>query len=618
MEYTSGEDNVYQTSPAWVITFLRFENRFPKVLGTIKGNPDDTRTPMVVINDCMNVVCGETKESPNGSCSMQLKNGDINYVTAVAPGDYFIVNMVDHEQKAVEIFKRIAGVKEAGPANINNYDDGFCGVYRVQSVHKTLVMDPTGKKVAGTAITGHTFVELNNVIYFNPYLVSQGEKDNDVLFLTQLSTQWNKTIGLKNNNNSVQDLMILLFQVFLGKGFNEEGRTLKGGLTRTENNLYLLPKGLGTLLGHPKAKYAADLVNIVAGIQKYKKSANGSPPKDFLNPTLTQNGRIYTTGTKVRGVSYAKPEYWNQIRVWDILNGYLNNVVNEMYTTNRPDPITGNIMPTIVIRQKPFTTNRYAQSNPSVSATPFMSLPRWKPDPAEVTDFHFGRDDAARINFVQVFGRSQALMGGTNADIDQQIAMGNYDIDRGDIKVNGLRPLIQTSNFDYAASDVNKRISEAPLWAKLLGDWVIGGHMKMSGTITMRGWPLPIAVGDNLEFDDIVYHIEGVQKIGQIVEGKRTFKTVLQLSSGMAVEEKRGKTEFAEMTHTDADEYRLSKLKKGEFEILDPGVSDSQTISVRDDGGEKVSDRQDSPFDVTAQSKPAAAVKVAPKKGTKK
>jgi len=613
----SGEDKVYQTSPAWVITFLRFENRFPKVLGTAKGTASDTRVPMVVINDCVNVAVGETKESPNGSATMQLKLGDINYATAIAPGDYFIVNMVDHEAKAIELYNRIHGDRAAGPANINNYDDGFCGVYRVQSNHKTLVIDGNGKKVAGTTITGHSFVEFNNVIYFNPYLVSQGEKNNDVLFLTQLSSQWNKMIGLKNNNNSVQDLMILLIQVFLGRGFNEAGRTLKGGLTRTENNLYLLPKGLGNLLGHPTAKYAADLVNVVAGIQKYKNSNPNSSPAEFLNPITTQNGRVYTTGAKVRGVSYAKPEYWNQVRVWDILNGYLNTTVNEMYTTNRPDPVTGNIMPTLVIRQKPFTSDRYAKKNPAVLATPFRTLPRWKPDPAEVTDYHFGRDDALRVNFVQVFGRSQSLMGGTNADIDQQIAMGNYDIDREDIKVNGLRPLIQTSNFDYAASDVNKRISEAPLWAKLLGDWVIGGHMKMSGSMTMRGWPLPIAVGDNLEFDDIVYHIEGVQKVGQIQEGKRIFKTMLQLSSGVSTEAKSGQTEFAEMLHTDADLQRLSKLQKDDNQINDPGISDAQDIPSRSNG-EKLKPLAETPYDVPLKATPEKAVKVAPKKGKKK
>src|SRR5690606_9637499 len=104
---------------------------------------------------------------------------------------------------------------------------------------------------------------------------------------------------------------------------------LKNGvnLNRTENNLYLIPQGLGPLMGHPKARYAADLVNMVCGIQKY--SGSGRSYKEIFNPRLdfleTQSGRVYLTKNALDGVSYAKPEYWNQIRVWDILNQYLNS-----------------------------------------------------------------------------------------------------------------------------------------------------------------------------------------------------------------------------------------------------------------------------------------------------
>ena len=73
------------------------------------------------------------------------------------------------------------------------------------------------------------------------------------------------------------------------------------------------------------------------------------------------------------------------------------------------------------------------KENPKVIATPFRSLPRWVPDTSEVYDFNIGRDDAAKINFVQVFGRSQSLMGGSNADVDAQIEQRNYAIDREDI-----------------------------------------------------------------------------------------------------------------------------------------------------------------------------------------
>jgi len=618
---TNVDSNGLSRAPAWVLTFLRFSNRSPERLSPSMGKAADTRKPLVVINDCISVSTSDAKGSPNGSCSIVLKMGDINYLTAVAPGDYFTVNLVHQEAKAIELYSRILGDRGAGPANINNFDDGFKGVFRVQSVHKTVTMDGKGAKTVLVNITGYSFVEMNNVIYFNPYLVSQGEKNNDVLFLTQLSSQWNKIIGLKNNNNSVQDLMVLLVQVFLGRGFNEAGRQLKGGLNRTENNLYLLPQGLGALMGHPTAKYAADLINIVCGIQKYT-IGDSRDESEILNPKLTQNGRIFTTGNKVRGVSYAKPEYWNQIKVWDILQSYLNNVVNEMYTTFRPDPVTGNIMPTLVIRQKPFTSAKYAKTKTKVLATPFKSLPRWIPAKDEVLSYKVGRDEAARINFVQVFGRSQALMGGSNADIDQQIAMGNYSIDREDIKRSGLRPFITTSNFDYAGANVNDRLSQAPLWADLVGDWIIGGHLKMSGECQLLGVENPLAVGDNFQFDGIVYHIEGVQHTAALASDKRVFRTTLQLSSGVAAEANSQTSEFAEMINTDADLYREASLEPGETEHYEPGVTDLQDLpgTLNRANAEKTAPNPQLPFDVpsSVKSPPAAPEVSLAKRKTRK
>jgi hypothetical protein len=563
------------TSPAIVVAFVRYEEREPN--RNNNGSLAAARPVMIVINDCIEAEVGEDKSSPNSSASLTLVGGDINYQTAVAPGDYFTINMVDSEGKAMELYDRLHGKKT--PYHINGFDDGFKGVFRVQSVHKTLSKDGNGRPRLLYKITGYSFAELNDTIYFNPYMVTEAEKSNDVLFLTQMSTEWNKIIGLKNNNNSVQDLQILLFQTFLGKGINEAGRTLKGGLTRTENNSYVIPQNLGPLLGHSKAKYAADIVNFMAGIQSYKDS-NNNPDKDvtnpqaLLNPQVSVNGRVYTTKTKVRGVSYAKPEYWNQVRVWDLLNNYLNNVVNEMYTCFKPDPTTGRIVPTLIVRQKPFTSEKFAKSNSSITATRFLSLPRWVITPYEALSFHIGTDDAARINFVQVFGRSQALS--ENTSINEQIRLKNYDLDRNDIKRQGLRPLIASSNFDYDGSD--KRLTETPLWAKLLGDWTIGGHLKHSGSIMAAGIQRPITVGDNLEFEGGVYHIESLRHVFSYSGGKPTFRTMVNFSHGMANEENAKYSPYLEMQYADADLYREKAIHKDDNESLEPGISDSQDL----------------------------------------
>ena len=70
------------------------------------------------------------------------------------------------------------------------------------------------------------------------------------------------------------------------------------------------------------------------------------------------------------------------------------------------------------------------------------------------------------------------------------------------LKRNGLRPHVVTSEFDtFQILHIRANGFRAPGWAKIMGDALIGGHLKMSGTINFVGIAEPIAVGDNLQFD---------------------------------------------------------------------------------------------------------------------
>src|SRR5690606_20071495 len=125
---------------------------------------------------------------------MTLKTGDINYLTALSPGDYFIVNILEDENRALRVYDRALAGK-----SINRPQDGFRGLYRVQSVHKTTSVEPqTGRPMVNVQVTGYSFVELNDVVYFNPYLLSPGERDSEIFFLTSLSDQWNKILGIRS------------------------------------------------------------------------------------------------------------------------------------------------------------------------------------------------------------------------------------------------------------------------------------------------------------------------------------------------------------------------------------------------------------------------------------
>ena len=121
----------------------------------------------------------------------------------------------------------------------------------------------------------------------------------------------------------------------------------------------------------------------------------------------------------------------------------------------------------------------------------------------------------------------------------------------------------------------------SPIWAKIVGDSVMGSQLKLNGTIEMVGVFQPICIGDNLEFEGIVFHIESVIHNCFIdpISGIKRFKTILKLSSGVSADSTSAVTYYDQMTNTNGYQDR-----KNDYENLDqilPGVSESQDILSR-------------------------------------
>lgn len=565
----SGEgehDAVHQVSPAWVVTFVRWENR-----DTLRiNNVDSTsvRDPLVVENDCISVSTTSSKASLTPSVTATLVMTDVNYETSIAPGDFMFVNMLNWQDDA----RRVANNARAKIA-INGAADGFKGIFKVQGVRKVLTTDPNdGTRIVAFKINGFAFTEFNNTIYFNPYLIDPNQDPkNQLLFASFIGNDWSALVNDKGLVN-VQDIIAVLIQSFIGTGVSDQGRLEKNGIVKTPNVHFFIPELVGRLLGVRAAKAAKDVYNYLFGVQKY--GGGNTSLSVGLNPVgLNQKyDRFYYTPTPCDGSSLLKPEYWNQVKTWAIMNQYTNSPLNELFTCFRMSP-NGDVMPTVVFRQTPFTNEDYAGPG---AVTKFMNLPRWKVSAALVTDVDLGRDEAARINFVQYFGRS--TLGAEGADIAQQIAQINYVYDIKDVQRSGLRPYIVTTQFDDPTSV--KKEYRSPTWARIVADSVIGGHLKMNGTITCAGLVDPIAVGDNLEFDGVVYHIEQISHVAQISgqDGRRLFRTTLNLSSGVAISSSAQGTRYAEMTYTAAQALREKDYNN--LQIL-PGISESQDVVYR-------------------------------------
>lgn len=574
-------DSVHQSSPSWVLTFARWENRDTFKIKNVGFK--EVRDPLVVQNDCIQLTTGNSKGSLTPSMSATLLMSDVNYETAVAPGDFVFVNILDWQDDADRVAQ-----KATNKQSINEERDGFKGIFKIQSVRKIVNVDPnTGTVIVLFRITGFAFTELNNTIYFNPYMLDPNrDKENLLLFSSHIGKDWANFVNDKGLTR-LQDIISFLIQSFIGNGISDEGRLDKQGNVISPNVHFFIPELVGKLLGIKGAKAAKDIYDGIFGIQKY---ASGSSQKlsDGMNPSGLRSkfGRISYTPISCQGDTLLKPEYWNQVKAWSIINQFTNAPLNELYTCFKISK-SGRVMPTLVFRQMPFTHEDFKGGSP---VTKFMNLPRWKINPAMILTKDLGREEAARINFVQMFGSSTVSTNG--AGISTQIAQTNYDYDSNDVLRSGLRPYIVNTQFDELTTDKKEYLS--PQWAKILGDALIGGHLKMNGTITCAGIVDPIAVGDNLEDDGIVYHIEQVSHTCNInvSNGEKTFRTSIALSNGMHIDSGSSGRVYPEMSYTNANDLREEDSKN---DAILPGVSDSQDITSRGQNIDNVNKKND-PF----------------------
>jgi len=581
---TQNTGDSHQTSPGYVLTFCRWENR--SSYNYESQDPLDVRKPMVVYSDAINVSVSNTKGSLSPTLSATLKGGDINYSTAVHPGDFVLVNLLNWETDAQKIRDRVGNNQ-----SINRYEDGFKGVFKIQTVRKNLQM-AGDKKILTYTIHAAGFTEFNNVIYFNPAIAAAFREAGTLMFPTLVGDYYSDNI---KTNSDVQIIMKDLFEILIGKNRRSNNVKVKNfGAVH-----FRLPKTLSTLLGR-KMEFATELFNYyIGGWGNSKEVPTDAKNLGILfNPgfSKTEKPGTYIGKYPIQGNKEILPESWNNVTAWSILQSNMNSTMNEMYTCFRVDQ-NNNVMPTIILRQKPFTTEHF-NAPAGYSTTKFFDIPRWKVSPTLLYSLDLGKDEAARMNFVQVFTNNQIL--GSEGDAAQQIAAGNFIVDDGDIQRNGLRPYVVTSNFDFPTK-TNKKL-RANDWAKIVSDWVIDGHLKESGTFVFQGIQEPICVGDNLEFDNVVYHIESVRDMMSVgANGIKTWRTTIRVSSGVDLRSNSKRPVYPQMENTDQLREDIEDWKN---QRILPGFSDTQDVRGRVSGEELTNTKQDS-FTLNPKNKKA-------------
>jgi hypothetical protein len=591
MAYTQvigNNEDSHQASPAYVLTFIRFSNR--DVYNYTNVNNLETREPLVVVNDAVSISIQNTKSNPNPTLSCILKQGDLNYLTAVNPGDFVIVNLVNWETKAMEIRGRAL---ESRP--INKHTDGFKGLFKILDVNMNLAVDANGEKQYYVQVTARGFDEFNNILYFNPALIQElSTKDKSGILFTSSFSNFADLVQRRDTSN-VQELVKTIIQRTIGQGFTAPG---KPGLNLNQVPIYSIPTQVAKLLNIPSAKYVADINKYYLGIWG-GMSANSKPNpfySGFYNFFKEYDGQnkedstksFFKTGQDLQGSRQVSFQDFQSVNVWSLLQDYSNPTINESYTCYRVAP-DRHVYPSVVVRQKPFNTRHYESKGPISTHTKYLDLPSWKISPDLILSLNIGRSDQGRINFVQVFSRALSI--DAQFDAALQISSGNFVEDKLDVVRHGRKPYIVTCNFAPPESEKNN--AKAREWAYLVSDWLFDGHLKLNGTMQTAGIEEPICVGDNIELDSVVYHIESISHSMNIsANGVKVFRTNLSLSMGVDKRSTSTIPVYGEMDYTDSFTRRKDDFNK---EKLLPGFSDSQDWPGRRDG-EEVSETSEASF----------------------
>ncbi len=660
-DYTKHDRNV-----SWTVAFIRFAEPASSYAG--KRDLKTTLKTLIVENDCVSVNINNSKASFAKTCQLTMKVSNAWYASNVNPGDWVFVWLNDSQDKNNELQAKLGADNFSTQTIYNGFDSGLKFVGRVLNLGAVDTMAASGTRTLTQTVSCQSFLELATSIYYtyisasviNPNLATPTPDANQTnidkiaktaAVQTSLSAAnylkdfSDKFISLYSDGNaswSPDSVIGYLFALTMGvdRAKNPTNAFLTNGITGTFNDSITIPKTVDNLLGRRGASRLCQIYQVILGIQKYKNTTDSNMGRRLspqLSATQTIHDVILQTPDRCKGFVPFYPPSWDNTPIWSILGQYLNPVVNEMYTVLRMNSL-GVIMPTVVVRETPFSTGLYNSlntrqlSNGDIDSLPatikskfkpaatdkdvpkssvdfktaageldphgfgpqsrqrtmFGELPRWVIDESMIQSVQTTTSESRRTNFVQVWGRSA---GAEYAGIAQgaaeglkiaQMNAGNYFADIADIQRHGLRAYITESQFDVTTG---KGGSESPEWAKLRADWMFNGHLKLEGTISCIGIQQPICEGDNVEVRGIVYHIEAVNHSASIdSSGKKYFTTSLQVSNGMLADGLDGKNPPKYMCHL--PKTRLGNIAPGTTQVQKRASDEKRT-----DDGEDSSDQ---------------------------
>jgi len=497
----------------------------------------------------------------------------------VLPGDWVLAWFWNNETDKNRILKNLASALRA-----NDRSSGLKFLGRVHSIRKTVSVSADGKREARYNLQALGFDELDTSLFYDFNLATLASQDTSGSkfseFMAQMGLDFfafvEKSIqGIVEQKDNSAEIIEQLVNIVVGRGIikpvvqealdnaQDQARITVAKQGNPGNAIsderlqitsqsreapfaYLVPVSVATVLGRSTSEKSkegvfgySDILDTLIGVQTYevnpddKSGGYGSyffPPNSSFYPVLDMEvgiGNRKRTPDTIKGTHLpVGPTFVNK-PLMSALQQYINPSINEIYTALKMND-GGDIVPTVVARQIPFSTEAIKQKD-EFPLTKFMSLPRWVIHPSMVSSFDVGRSNASRINMVHVYG--DASLFGDNVNITSQMVLNPPIFDNIDIARSGIKPYMQTVNC--AIQDLT-RPDGGRVWMEAISDWMMGGHLTLNGTITCTGIQAPVAEGDNVEFEGIVYHIESINHAGSITpDGQKQFATTMRLSNGM-------------------------------------------------------------------------------------
>jgi len=580
-DYSSnGEDDYISYSPYWAVVIFGLANpiTYSRKNGKTAVEVKDAvklRGAPLIIETCSSLQITNDKRSHTKSMSAQVRNTGLNLLNSknAIPGDWIMAWCWTNEADRERTLENIRTGKQA-----NDSRSGLKFVGRLHDIRKDLSVSGDGRKESSYTLQAVGFDELDTQMFYDKRLASAAAAGQNVgdfaLFMAQVGLDFFNFVdstsvehvkkNAKDASKLIQDnsavLIESLLEIIVGESTKRGNVEIDGALQfikpnnkdslhRTTPNTYVIPTEIvRTLNANPSFhfddptrmnKYSNILESII-GVQTYNQKKDGELPSRELQskmfyPEIGKNenrgANRNRTKEQLKGTHLPLEPSFVDKPLFTVLQTYLNPAINEMYTALKMNQ-SGDIVPTLVVRQIPFSTDAAVESK-EFPLTRFLSLPRWGVSPAMVRQLSVGRTNSTRFNMVALYGEANAFSDALSQT--RQLTLNPPIFDLADVARSGIRPLIQTVNCTL--SDQARQTESRP-WLLAIADWSLGSHLTLNGQITVTGIQSPIAEGDNIEFEGVVYHVEAVRHSCSIEgEGGKNFSTVLSLSNGIPSEQ---------------------------------------------------------------------------------